>query len=142
MMIMKELKTIVLLMLILMAQTFFVACGGDDDSSVSGNEQVTIGDDGKASNGSVFSSIDDMNFYLDYIKYTVKEGHLVVSGYDKSGFKGVAKIVSSITYKGNFYEVLEIGDMAFNNCEMFWSLSLFQHVLQRLGIPRSMVVMA
>ena len=121
---MKGLKTIMMLMLILMAQSIFVACGGDDDSSGPGNEQVTIGSDGKASNGSVFSSIDDKNFYLDYIKYTVKEGHLAVSGYDKSGFKGVAKIVSSITYKGNFYEVLEIGDKAFNDCEGLVSVSI------------------
>ena len=113
-----------MLILILSAQLFFAACGGDDDATDSGNQQVTIGDDGKASNGSVFSSIDDKNFYLDYIKYTVKEGHLAVSGYDKSGFKGVANIVSSISYKGNFYEVLEISDNAFNNCDGLISVSI------------------
>lgn len=122
--IMKKLKSFMMLILILSAQLFFAACGGDDDATDSGNQQVTIGDDGKASNGSVFSSIDDKNFYLDYIKYTVKEGHLAVSGYDKSGFKGVANIVSSITYKGNFYEVLEISDKAFNNCDGLISVSI------------------
>lgn len=121
---MKDFRTIMMLLPMLIAQTFFVACSGDDDSTGSDNEQVIIGDDGKASNGGVFSSIDDKNFYLDYIKYTVKEGHLAVSGYDKSGFKGVAKIVSSITYKGNFYEVLEIGDKAFNNCNGLVSVSI------------------
>ncbi len=121
---MKELKTFMMLILFLSAQPLFVACGGDDDATDSGNQQVTIGDDGKASNGGVFSSIDDKNFYLDYIKYTVKEGHLAVSGYDKSGFKGVANIVSSITYKGNLYEVLEISDKAFNNCDGLISVSI------------------
>ena len=121
---MKKLKSFMMLIFFLSAQLFFAACGGDDDATDSGNQQVTIGDDGKASNGSVFSSIDDKNFYLDYIKYTVKEGHLAVSGYDKSGFKGVANIVSSITYKGNFYEVLEISDKAFNNCDGLISISI------------------
>lgn len=121
---MKKLKTFMMLILFLSAQPLFVACGGDDDATDSENQQVTIGDDGKASNGSVFSSIDDKNFYLDYIKYTVKEGHLAVTGYDKSGFKGVANIVSSITYKGNFYEVLEISDRAFNNCDGLISVSI------------------
>ena len=122
--IMKKLKSFMMLILFLSAQPLFVACGGDNDATDSGNQQVTIGDDGKASNGGVFSSIDDKNFYLDYIKYTVKEGHLAVSGYDKSGFKGVANIVSSITYKGNFYEVLEISDKAFNNCDGLISVSI------------------
>lgn len=121
---MKKLKSFMMLILILSAQLFFAACGGDDDATDSGNQQVTIGDDGKASNGSIFSSIDDKNFYLDYIKYTVKEGHLAVSGYDESGFKGVANIVSSIIYKGNFYEVLEISDEAFNNCDGLISVSI------------------
>lgn len=49
---------------------------------------------------------------------------MAVSGYDKSGFKGVANIVSSITYKGNFYEVLEISDKAFNNCDGLISVSI------------------
>lgn len=121
---MKDFRTFMILMLMLVAQCIFVACGDDDDPVDSVNEHVTIGDDGKASNGSAFSSIDDKNFYLDYIKYTVKEGHLVVSGYDKSGFKGMAKIVSSITYKGNFYEVLEIGEGAFKNCASLTSITI------------------
>ena len=100
-----------------------VACGGDDADD-SGSKQVTIGEDGKASNGSNFVSIDDKNFYLDYVKYTVEEGHLVVSGYDKTGFNGIAKIVSSITYKGNFYEVLGIGKKAFYGCTSLTSVTI------------------
>ena len=119
-------------MLILIAQSIFIACGGDDDSSGPSNEQVTIGDDGKASNGSVFSSIDDKNFYLDYIMYTVKDGHLVVSGYDKVGFKGVAKIVFGIKYKGNSYEVLEIGSDAFRGCSILNSFT-FSNSIKKIN---------
>ena len=100
-----------------------VACGGDDADD-SGNKQVTIDEDGKVSNGSNFVSIDDKNFYLDYVKYTVEEGHLVVSGYDSKGFNGIAKIVSSITYKGNFYEVLGIGKKAFRDCPGLTSITI------------------
>lgn len=89
----------------------------DSGSDDSGNEDpeerdihVIVRDDGTTSNGSIFSAIDDKNFYIDYIKYTVTEGHLAVSGYDKTGFKGVAKIISKLTYKGNTYEVLGIGN--------------------------------
>ena len=77
---------------------------------------VVVNEDGTTSNGSIFSAIDDKNYYIDYIKYTVKEGHLAVSGYDKTGFKGVAYIISKLTYKGNTYEVLEINSEAFSRC--------------------------
>lgn len=111
---MKKIKTIMWLTLTFSA-LILVSCSkaNDDATTDTDNQHVIISDDGKASNGSIFSNIDDKNFYLDYIKYTVKEGHLIVSGYDKSGFKGTANIVSSIKYKGNFYEVLEIGSRAF-----------------------------
>lgn len=113
-----------MLLVFVTAQAMSVSCSKDDDGNGSestnnqqtNNQQVTISDDGKASNGGVFSSLDDKTFYLDYIKYEVKEGHLVVSGYDEAGFKGIANIVSSIKYKGNFYEVLEIGKRAFYDC--------------------------
>ena len=62
--------------------------------------------------------------YVDYIKYTIKDGHLVVSGYDHAGFKGVAKIISNVTYKGSSYEVLEIAPYAFNGCDILTSLTI------------------
>lgn len=95
-----------------------ISCGKDDE--ISGDEHashhVVIENNGATSNGSVFSAIDDKNFYLDYVKYTVEEGHLIVSGYDKVGFNGRAIIASGITYKGNIYKVLRIGESAFENC--------------------------
>ena len=116
-----------MLLVFVTAQAMSVSCSKDDDdngSSSFNNQQVTISDDGKASNGGVFSSLDDKTFYLDYIKYEVEEGHLVVSGYDKTGFNGVAKIVARITYKSNSYEVLEIDREAFSGCNKLTSVSI------------------
>ena len=97
--------------------------GTETDAGVSITD-IVINENGKASNGSMFSAVDDKNYYLDYIKYSVEEGHLAVSGYDKTGFNGEAKIVSSITYKGNHYEVLSINNNVFKNCEKLTSLTL------------------
>ena len=99
----------------------FAACGDDDDETPE-SKTVVIGDDGKASNGMKFAAIDDKNFYLDYIKYTVEEGHVIVSGYEKDKFKGYAKIVSNISLKGNSYEVTGIGFKSFAKCETLVSV--------------------
>ena len=113
---MKKIKLLGTLMLVVMALPFMISCSKDDDGGTGGsNITVVVNENGTTSNGSIFSAIDDKNFYLDYIKYTVAEGHLVVTGYDKAGFKGVANIVSRITYKGNTYEVLEIGNGEYNS---------------------------
>ena len=111
---MKKIKFSSMMMLALMVLPFMASCS-DDDSNGGGSDNISvmINENGTTSNGSIFSAIDDKNFYLDYIKYTVEEGHLVVTGYDKVGFKGVANIVTRIVYKGNAYEVLEIGRYAF-----------------------------
>ena len=102
------------------------ACGGDDDAEEKKDDGVTvvIKDDGTTSNGSRFVAIDNNNFYLDYVKYTVVEGHLEVSGYDSKGFNGVAKIVSRITYSGNTYEVLAIQSKAFYECTGLTSITI------------------
>ncbi|MBO4810266.1 MAG: leucine-rich repeat domain-containing protein [Prevotella sp.] len=113
------------------------ACGSDDaeeEEEKNVDINVVVKDDGTTNNGSIFSSIDDKNFYLDYIKYTVEEGHLTVSGYDKMGFKGIAKIVSKITYKGNTYEVLEIrGSSREHDYPSFYKCT----VLTSITIPNS-----
>ena len=110
---------------------------GDNNGDNSGNENtgqevpeivVVVNEDGTTSNGSIFSAIDDKNFYVDYIKYTVEEGHLAVSGYDKAGFKGVANIISKLTYKGNTYEVLTIGEDAFKRCTVMTSVTIPNNV--------------
>ena len=123
-------KYLFLMLLALPMVCLFTACGGDgdDDANAPQNTVVVVKEDGTTSNGSIFSAIDDKNFYLDYIKYTLEESHLTVSGYDKLGFKGVAKIVPKITYKGNTYEVLSIkgyseeGPGAFTKCNILTSI--------------------
>ena len=106
---------------------------GDDKNDGSGNDgyvgdHVIVNDDGTTSNGSLFSAIDNTKFYLDYVKYSVVEGHLGVSGYDKVGFKGETKIVSKITYKGNTYEVLTINNSAFYGCTGLTSIKISNSV--------------
>ena len=113
------------LLLTVLVLPLMFSCSKDDDLENEGYDvNVVVKDDGTTSNGSIFSAIDDKNYYLDYIKYTVTEGHLVVSGYDRVGFKGDAKIVSGITYKGNTYEVLEINDGAFGYCRSLTSITI------------------
>ena len=99
------------------------ACGGDDEVK-NDNNTIVIKDDGTTSNGSQFAAIDDQNFYLDYVKYSVVEGHIEVTGYDSKGFNGVAKIISRVTYRGNTLDVLAIGESAFCGCISLASITL------------------
>ena len=118
-------KFLSMMMLMAMALPLMISCSKDDGDDGGGNNTyVVIKEDGTTSGGHTFSAIDDKNFYLDYIKYSVEEGHLVVSGYDKAGFKGVANIVARITYKGNTYEVLSIGNRAFSDCSGLTSVDI------------------
>ena len=142
---MKKSKVWNLLMIAVVALPLMVSCSKDDDGSTGGSSgtntngntnpnppvadiHVVVNEDGTTSNGSLFSAIDDKNFYVDYIKYTVEEGHVVVTGYDKTGFKGVANIVARITYKGNAYEVLKIGDSLFKGCNSLTSVTIPSNV--------------
>ena len=105
-----------------------ISCSKSNDEPTDAPKPVVIDDKGKTSDGKTVISIDDNNFYLDYVKYTVEEGHLVVSGYDKTAFKGTAEIVSQITYKGNTYEVLGIGKNAFQDCTELSSVNIAKSV--------------
>ena len=96
-------------------RVYFDTNTSDEDLPVE-TEAVIINDDGTTSNGSRFTGIDEKSFYLDYINYSLEQGHLTVAGYDKMGFKGVAKIVPEIVYKGKNYEVLTISENAFLAC--------------------------
>ena len=127
-------KKITIMSLVMMAMLIIISCSKDDDVTDGnhGNDggggspivTVVINEDGTTSNRSAFSVIDEKNFYLDYIKYTIEEGHLIVSGYDQSGFKGVANIVDRITYGGDTYKVLKIGRFAFYDCTSLTSLNI------------------
>lgn len=109
------------------------SCGSEDGGEYEAldNETyapVVISEDGTVSNGSRFISIDDKNFYLDYVRYTVIDGHLVVSGFENTAFEGVAKIYPYITVKGNAYEVLSIADFAFYRCRKLTSVVILNGV--------------
>lgn len=111
--------------IVILLTCFFASCGSDNnDEKEDSGFSVIIGDDGKASNGGVFVYIDEKNFFLDYIKYSVEEGHLFVSGYDKTGFNGIANIPARIICKGNTYEVLRINAGVFQFCSALKSITL------------------
>ena len=110
--------------------------GGDNSSGNNGENldiHVIVNEDGTTSNGSIFSAIDNQNFYVDYIKYTVTDYYLSVSGYDKTKFNGVAKIISKLTYKGHTFEVLEIAKRAFWGCSGLTSVTIPNSVT-RIGV--------
>ena len=120
----------VALLLIAVCTGSSIICScSDEDENKPEEVVVIVNENGTTSNGSIFSAIDDKNYYIDYIKYTVVAGHLVVSRYDAGGFKGVAKIISRLTYKGNTHEVLAIGNPAFEGCEVLTSITIPNSVI-------------
>ena len=107
-----------------------ISCGGDDENNNNGpspvpeqdSSSIVINADGTTSTGSKFVAIDANTFYIDYIKYSVNQGHLEVTGFDKIGFAGKAKFYSIVTYNGTAYEVLAIGKDAFDHCDSLKSV--------------------
>ena len=116
-------KKFVCFCIFVFATCLFTACSNDDDTE-NFNNVVEIDENGSTSNGSRYTPIDDKNFYLDYIKYSIENKHIVVTGYDKAGIYGVARIVSSIKYKGEIYDVLRIAEYAFENCNSLTSIRI------------------
>ena len=129
-----------------------IACGNEDNDDNNG-EIVVVNEDGSTSNGSIFSSIDEKNFYLDHVKYTVNNtGNLIVTGYDDGKLNGIAKIFPEISVKGHTYEVKAVRYDAFKNCSRLSSVIIPQTIqeigeeafrncseLTSLKIPRSVV---
>ena len=111
-----------------LAACLFTACGSDDDENNGdfgeGDSYVVINDDGTTSNGSHYIPIDDDNFYLDYVKYTVEGTHIIVSGYNGAGLTGNVIIVPAIKYKNHLYNVLQIGEDAFKKCSNLASVTI------------------
>lgn len=118
---MKKMKFWSMIMLTAMMLPFGGSCASND-SDEEKPLVVEVKDDGTTSNGSQCVIIDDKNLYLDYVKYTISEGDMVVSGYDKDGLKGLVNIVAKISYRGKVYEVVSIQDSAFRGCETLTSI--------------------
>lgn len=112
--------------LLLMVVSALCSCSSDDSGKdePKNQETIVIKDDGTVTGGHVFSAVDDKSFFLDYVKYSVVDGHLAVSGYDKLGLKGAANIVSKVTFKGYTYQVMEIGEDAFEYCYDLTSVTI------------------
>ena len=75
---MKKFKFWSIIMLMVMSLPLMVSCGGDDSEDKRPPQKevvVEVNDNGVASNGSTCVIIDDKNFYLDFVKYSVVEGH-------------------------------------------------------------------
>lgn len=85
---------------------------------------VTVDANGKADGGHQFIKIDESNFYIDGIKYTVTEGNLFVTGYISSYNLGHVKIISTLKYNGQAMNVTNIGAGAFRGCTSMISISI------------------
>ena len=96
--------------------------GKDDDKPVVVPDVVvTVDDNGQADGGHNFQKIDDNNFYIDGIKYTIENDHLVASGYDAVKFRGAAVIISTLKYQGRTMDVTSIKEYAFRDCKVMTS---------------------
>ena len=104
-----------------------ISCSGDDEES---RGVVTIDDNGNAIGEHRFTQIDATNFYVDDIRYTVVEGNLHVTGYDREHLTGAASIITTLKYKGWVKNVTIIGEDAFRGCEALTSIGIPQSVTE------------
>ena len=119
----------IIVMGMLIAACCVSSCSKDDDTADIGSElNVVVDNNGVANGGHSFTRIDDKNFYIDDIKYTVVDSTLEVTWYDATFFKGEAKIISSLNYHGTILSVRSIGKESFKSCEALTTLSIPQNV--------------
>lgn len=101
------------------------------DCTVSDNNStVVINDDNTTSTGVSFRPLDDYDFVLDGLIYSIGYGTMTITGSEPSSVSGDVKPYSSVVYKGNSYSVTAVGAKAFRNCTEMKSCSLPQSVVK------------
>ena len=96
---------------------------------------VTVDANGNADGGHHFVNIDGESFYIDKIKYSVTDGNLIVTGYDKDTFAGRAKIISQLNYEGRELHVIGIGSGAFSESKNLTSITIPASITSIKGNP-------
>ena len=110
--------------------------GGDDYQDDSTTPIiVTVDANGNADGGHHFVNIDGESFYIDKIKYSVTDGNLIVTGYDKDSFAGRAKIISQLNHEGREMHVIGIGSGAFSDCKSLTSITIPSSITSIKGNP-------
>lgn len=71
---MKQKKFLLIHFLALFLSVGFTSCEKDEEGTK--NVSVTVNEDGSVLGNHTFSVQDDKTFYIDCVKYEVKDGHL------------------------------------------------------------------
>lgn len=112
-------------MAVVMPCLIFTACSDEEGNDASGSSNTVVVDaNGNVTPGHTFYAESETVFYIDYIKYEVRQGHLEVTGYDKTAFKGAAKIIPELVFKGNKFKTFVIGKRAFSDCGSLTSVTI------------------
>lgn len=123
----KQLFIILAMFLPMLSVTTLTSCSSDDEETVVTpdnndvtdsnnpidplNIVVTVDENGKASDGHVFDKIDDSNFNIDGVIYTIKEDALAVNRIVSPPY-GILHIISELRYNGRSYKVISINERA------------------------------
>lgn len=111
-------KKLVLYQMMSLAMFSFGAasCGTDEEDVSNDQYVVTIDSDGKTSSSVYFVPINDKNFYINGVLYTIINGHMEVDGFDKDILPTKVNIISELNYKGMTFKVNKIRGCAFQEC--------------------------
>ena len=94
----------------------------------SGEKKVTINADGTTSDGSHFRRINETTFMLNYVKYSICDGHIEVTGHDNTeiglSLNGKVDLYSTIVINNVSYKVRVIGARAFSDCNSLIEISI------------------
>lgn len=123
---MKYLKLIGVVLMLTISASVVTSCSDEEEQ----DETILVNADGTTSGGHVFEVLDVTSFYLDHIKYSFAGDCLIVTGYDKTEFSGIAVIPSRVSFSGKTYVVTEIGESAFQDCKSLTSISLPETLTQ------------